>query len=391
MRSAERLRRGVLHRRVELRDEREQDLLEVEEDVLHLVAHARPLLADLVGLPQRRDLFADRAIHVDGLGRRELGALSPRHQRHEAPMFLEHGPALRLAGMRREDELDGRFGEQLDEALARRLLRHAGEDDLERSRLRLALARVVAAAARAVMLLREVDELEVVGEGAGDALGHAGVEPAHDVDQLLRRRASAFDVVGRVLRAPRLRERADGLLEVEELLTLLLDERVAQDPSEIRDIAPERVERERHRERQDRSSRAVLKCDTTATARKPRAVRALGEDTEVRLSGIEHGPQGHAEQDRAGRAPLHMQRSLDPDQEIVTTTTRPRLSESRRDAVIAAEPSDTLGVPLRPTDELVSSALKRERPARSWRAFRPAAALARLGSTLGLQGGPTGT
>ena len=168
-------------------------------------------------------------------------------------MFLQHGPALRLARMRREDELDGRFGEQPDEALARRLSRHGREDDLERSRLRLPLARVVTATSRSMMLLREIDELEVVGERAGDAFGHARVEPTHDVDQLRRRRASAFDVVGRVLCAPRLRERAHGLLEIEELPALLLDERVAQDPSEIRDIAPERVERDRHRERHRRS------------------------------------------------------------------------------------------------------------------------------------------
>ena len=46
----------------------------------------------------------------------------------------------------------------------------------ERARLQLLLARVVATPARAVVLLGEIDELEVVGERPRDALGEIGVE-----------------------------------------------------------------------------------------------------------------------------------------------------------------------------------------------------------------------
>ena len=62
---AVRERERLFELRVDARHERIEDLLEVEERVLHLVADARPLVADLVGLPEQRDLLAEpAAVHA---------------------------------------------------------------------------------------------------------------------------------------------------------------------------------------------------------------------------------------------------------------------------------------------------------------------------------------
>ena len=98
---------------------------------------------------------------------------------------------------------------------------------------------MVAAAADAVVLLGEVDDLEVVGEGARDALG---VGRAERRDRVAQRRGIPRARAAR--RAPpALGERADPLLEVEEVAPFLLDERVAEQVAEHRDVAAKQIGR----------------------------------------------------------------------------------------------------------------------------------------------------
>src|SRR5688500_18251790 len=89
-----------------------------------------------------------------------------------------------------------------------------------------------------------------MGECPGHVLGFGGVERSHELRKRLRRRLR-----GLLARcspsptpcAPLLRESADRLLEIEEVLTFLLDRRVTEDPAEIRDVAPQSAPMVTHR------------------------------------------------------------------------------------------------------------------------------------------------
>ena len=61
----------------------------------------------VVGFVAVFHLFTDGAIDGVGLRRRKLHPLAPGEQVNQAAMLLEHGPPLSLAGVSREDELDG--------------------------------------------------------------------------------------------------------------------------------------------------------------------------------------------------------------------------------------------------------------------------------------------
>ena len=108
---------------------------------------------------------------------------------------------------------------------------------VERSRLDLAGALVLAAAADAVMLLGEVDDLEIVRERARHPLRIGHVERRDGLPQRRRRLVPRGAGGG----APALGESPDALFEIEERLALLLDERLAENVAERRHVAAQRL------------------------------------------------------------------------------------------------------------------------------------------------------
>src|SRR5437879_296695 len=92
------------------------------------------------------------------------------------------------------------------------------------------------------MLFGEIDELEVMREGASDVFGGLHVERPDDLAHSRCGRPSP------VAFSPRLGERANGLLEIEQRLAFLFDEGVTENVAQVRDVTAESVERVRHRE-----------------------------------------------------------------------------------------------------------------------------------------------
>ena len=128
--------------------------------------------------------------------------------------------------MRGEHELER-------DALLQQLLRHAvepREGRRERLRRHAPLVGVLAAAAHPVLLLGDVRELEVDGEGAQDARLAVDRQRRHRRAQLVERRPSARLA----------RERPHPLDVGEERGVLLLDEHPPEQVAEQADIAPQR-------------------------------------------------------------------------------------------------------------------------------------------------------
>ena len=138
----------------------------------------------------------------------------------------EDGAPRRLGRMRRQDELER-------DALLDLPLAHAVEQ-LERLGERLArdelLVRVLAPPAHAVVLLRDVRELEVEGERAQHARLPRHRKRLDRVVELVPARAAA--------RGPR--ERADVLDVLEQPAALLLDEHPPEQVAEQPDVPPQR-------------------------------------------------------------------------------------------------------------------------------------------------------
>src|SRR5258707_9091365 len=83
-----------------------EDLLDVPDDVLDLVAHRGAFSAHFVGLPERRDLLADVARGVFLFGGRELATISVLEDLGDAVELLEQRATGRLARVGREGERD---------------------------------------------------------------------------------------------------------------------------------------------------------------------------------------------------------------------------------------------------------------------------------------------
>ena len=147
----------------------EQALLEEPEPVADLVDDPRPPRAHLVGLPEERHLLGERgstAVARRGAASGRRARASSRASRRCA---CEDGAARRLGRMRRQDELERdaarprRAAPSLDAGLPSRA--NASVERLARDAL---LVLVLAPPAQAVVLLREVRELEVEAERAQD-------------------------------------------------------------------------------------------------------------------------------------------------------------------------------------------------------------------------------
>ncbi len=215
---------------LELGDRVPEALLEEPQPLADLVDDPRPLGADLVGLPEQRDLLGEGVLEPPPLGERRALVVEAGEERGDPPVRLEDRAARRLGRMGGEDELDP---EPLSCRLDLGLVDPAPVELRERIGKRLArhpsLGLVLAAPADPVVLLGDVDELEEQRE-----------RPQHGA---LALRAERGDRVGERLPwaagARIAGEGADPLLVVEQILAFLLDEHLPEQIAEEADVGTE--------------------------------------------------------------------------------------------------------------------------------------------------------
>ena len=217
---------------LELRDRIPEALLEEPEPLPDLVDDARPLGADLVGLPEQRDLLREAVLQPPSLRERRSLVIEAGQERRDPAMRLEDGAARGLCRMGGEDELDsepraGCLHLCLLDAAAVELRERIGERLARDPPLRLVFAKP----ADPVMLLRDVDELEEERERPQDGTLALGPERRNRRSKGATRAAGAR-VAG---------EGANPLLLVEEILALLLDEHLPEQVAEEAHVATERA------------------------------------------------------------------------------------------------------------------------------------------------------
>ena len=93
-------------RALELRNRVPEALLEEPQPLPDLVDDPRPLGADLVRLPEERDLLGEAVLQALPLRERCGLVVEPRQERGDPAVRLEDGAARRLGRVRGEDELD---------------------------------------------------------------------------------------------------------------------------------------------------------------------------------------------------------------------------------------------------------------------------------------------
>ena len=171
-------REGRVERPVDVsvheRKRREDRLVEQRHERAHLVERPRAVAPDRVRPPQARDLLTQVPPRLGGLIPAGARVLQPVQLLGDAPQVLDHRAAFRLRRVRRQDRCDAQAREQ-----RRRPFRR------ERCRDRVLLGVPAAASGShrpyAVVLFREVHQLEVRGEGADHVLGSAVVEAGHQL------------------------------------------------------------------------------------------------------------------------------------------------------------------------------------------------------------------
>jgi hypothetical protein len=215
-----------------------EDLLDVPDDVLHLVADGGPLAANLVGLPERGDLVADVAGGCVPFRRRELAVVAVLEDVGDAVELLEKRAARRLArvGGQSEGDLERRDGLSHARGRHARLFQRE-QHRRERPALRRGPRGVGPSSANAVVLLGDVHEAKIEGKGADDRLGLRRREAA---ERLKKRPGGVASFVTRPA-APRNGKLANALLERKELFALELDEHLAEQTSEPAHVPPERA------------------------------------------------------------------------------------------------------------------------------------------------------
>jgi hypothetical protein len=130
-----------------------------------LVDDVRPAGADLVGLPQQRDLLGQRSLDATAARGCERRVVELREEPPEAQMGGEHRAPRRLRRMRRHHELEREAARCLSEVALRHVrCAESGDRLCQRLARHALLVLVLAPPAQPVVLLGEVDELEVDAE-----------------------------------------------------------------------------------------------------------------------------------------------------------------------------------------------------------------------------------
>ena len=227
-----------VERSVQLRGDAEEGLVEEDHRGPDLVERGRSLAAGLRRLPQDRDLLPEATAQVAVLASRQPRIVEPIEQPIQPPLGDEHGATSRLGRVGGQDRAQQepveegaqRIGShvrsrQLADRIGDRLRQHAGP---------------LATSERPhpVLLLGEVDEEEVGGEGPGHR--------QQLVERQSRERVGGIGVGRRLgMGASADRGSAKALHELEEPRSLLLDDHLPEEGAEELHLAGERVARVR--------------------------------------------------------------------------------------------------------------------------------------------------
>ena len=208
----------------------------VGQPVLDLVAHGQAQLAQDTGLPHGQDLAPQRLLVGGELLGRELLAVALGEQARDVQLAVEDALALHLGGVGGEHRRHQRIAEELrDRAGAVASLAGPRQRQREAAFLRRRSGQLtLAAPAVVVQVLGDVGELREIGEGTDHGHARCGAQHIQHAGQLTARLLVAVP------------PEADGKLAdlfdlLEGAVTLLLAQRVAQQPAQQADVFPERM------------------------------------------------------------------------------------------------------------------------------------------------------
>ena len=135
--------------------------LEEPQAMADLVHDQRTSVADLVRLPEDRDLLGERVLDLCGARRRQRRVVQLAQERDDSPVGGEHRPTRGLGRVRGDDRRDVRSRERrLELVVADPGAAQALDRVLERLPRHAALVLVLAPAPEPVVLLGDVRELE---------------------------------------------------------------------------------------------------------------------------------------------------------------------------------------------------------------------------------------
>jgi len=215
-----------------------QGFFEHDEARADFVERRDPTGARFVTLPGRRDLAPQTIDRIVVFHGRQIDPIAKREDRRDAVVLLNQRAPDDFGRMRGQHELDARRNDGVGE----RVWRDAGADQpRERLGARAALgvpvgvARVIAPAARPVVLLRDVGQRQEVREGARD--GHGGFDGhvAQNVGEQIER--SGFTGMRG------LRDRAHPLHAIEERVAFVYPQRLAEQLTEQVNVVSQRFVR----------------------------------------------------------------------------------------------------------------------------------------------------
>ncbi len=206
----------------------EQHALEEPETVADLVDHARAALADLVRLPERRDLLEQSTLDAGATGGRQVVLVEAAQQLPHAHLRGERTATGRLGRVGGQHELDADLlGERAQPKIVDAHSSELGDGVGQRLARRVTVVLAGAAATDAVQLLGEVDELEVERERAQHIGASARVEPLDELVQL-----GAIGDAAPTRGAQLAAQQANALLDGEQVLVALLDDDSAEQVTE---------------------------------------------------------------------------------------------------------------------------------------------------------------
>ena len=198
--------------------------LEEPQPVPDLVNDARPPCADLVGLPEDRDLLGERVLDLRRARGRESRVVEFAQEGDNPSVSSEHGPACRLGRVSRHNRRDVGGGERGRELVIADPGRPQSLDRVaQRLERNATLVLVLAPATQPVMLFGDVRELEEEREGPQYRALRRNVEPSDSRRKLFRWPRTTTDAS---------RERADPFFQFEELRPLLLYEHAPEQIAE---------------------------------------------------------------------------------------------------------------------------------------------------------------
>ena len=299
---------GVLQCPVQPRRDGEERLVEEDHRGPNLVERGRPLGADRAGLPEQADLLAKPAAQVAVLRSGQSRIVEPIEEPIQPPLRHQHRPAPCLRGMRGEDGHEAHTVGERAHVLARHAVASEAEDggadpigQWRPSARSLALPQ----RAEPMLLLRQVDQQEVGGEGARDGeqlgCGPAVESVERPLDRLLRAGAAAADGGA-----------AQLLHELEELRALLLHDDLAQQGAEELDLAGQGIPRAGAADATWLgASRGIARVPFRVTGETPGSAGCFGE-----ASGRVMRPLG-AIDDAASRIPISSSGEVPPGAVVV--------------------------------------------------------------------------